>query len=1217
MKRFIISAPILIILVINSFNAFGEDWHWQNPLPQGNLLSSVDFVDEFTGFAVSDYGTVLKTVDGGGSWTIINTGVIDFFMSICFTDINTGYAVGYTGSIIKTTNSGVTWTLQNSGTNNILYSVYFINQDKGFAVGADGLLLKTTNGGTTWTNQNIYPTVYFLSDIYFVDSNIGYIVGYGGIVAKSIDGGTSWVTLTSGVYTSFLAVYFTDSNTGYAVGDFGYIWKTVDGGLHWTSQSSGITSGLKDVCFTNPNIGYCVGGNGNILKTTNGGNTWIPMISGTTKDLYSIHFLPISGSQTGLIVGIGGIILKTNNSGSTWNILTQGINNEFYSVWFSPQNPNIGYSVGKNGTIFKTNNSGLNWIPETSGTSEHLYSIFCIDSLTSFVSGAHGTILKTENGGISWTYLNSGINDRSLASIYFTDANNGCAIGSYGTILKTSDGGVNWSFINSGITKNLRSLYFTSSQIGYAVGDNGTILKTTNAGMNWTTLTSGTSIQLYSVCFTDENTGYISCDGGIILKTINGGNSWELINTGTESLLFSISLNNRNGSDVGYVVGGYGSRGTILKTANGFETWISHYSGTSNSLYCVAISDQDIGYAVGNQGTIISTFDNNYPSVDFSWITGCLYQPVVFNPDTIVTNLELVAEWLWDFGDPSSGNNNSSLQNPTHIYSAPGSYDVSLTITDTSGNSNTISHNIMIDSLPIADFYSDSICCFGDSMTFIDLSLPGVGLISLWNWDFGDPGSNNNTSVLQNPIHVFSNSGSYNIRLIVTNNEGCVDTTWHNVVVSPNPIASFNYTSVCDGNPVQFTDLSQYNGGGSIISWNWDFGDPSSGILNISNLPNPSHLFSAAGTFSVQLVIVTTYGCIDTIINQVIININPLVNAGLDQIITYGSSTILNGNVSGGSGNYQWFWEPIPLLIDPYVQNPVTVNLTASELFTLIVIDQENGCNGSDQVLITVIGGPLSVIVTATPNPVCTGSQMQLYALPSGGTGDNTFSWTSDPPGFYSNIQNPVDYPVTNTNYYVEVNDGNAIASDDVLVTVSEIAQMPDKPIGPDSVDLIYVLQSQYFITAVVNATSYQWELLPEDAGTISEQVTEATVYWFPDYLGNAYIKVRSQNFCGNSDWSVEKVTFIDNTTRLIKKNLDQLIIYPNPASTTLSIKNQRFISNECILISILDLRGKVQIEKSISGNDSQIDISSLPPGLYFVRLESDIRVEVGKFIKQ
>ena len=75
---------------------------------------------------------------------------------------------------------------------------------------------------------------------------------------------------------------------------------------------------------------------------------------------------------------------------------------------------------------------------------------------------------------------------------------------------------------------------------------------------------------------------------------------------------------------------------------------------------------------------------------------------------------------------------------------------------------------------------------------------------------------------------------------------------------------AFSFSGNCNGIPTSFTDLSQSAGGNIIIGWSWDFGDPASGVNNISVLPDPQHMFTAAGTFNVSLTTENAAGCFST-----------------------------------------------------------------------------------------------------------------------------------------------------------------------------------------------------------------------------------------------------------------------------------------------------------------------------------------------------------------
>lgn len=105
--RLALLAGLVIFLSLNAAQA--QNWTWQNPQPQGSNLNEVCFPNANIGYTVGLDGTILKTTDGGNSWTAQNTGTMNSFSSVYFTDADTGYAVGGSPTILKTTDGGLNW----------------------------------------------------------------------------------------------------------------------------------------------------------------------------------------------------------------------------------------------------------------------------------------------------------------------------------------------------------------------------------------------------------------------------------------------------------------------------------------------------------------------------------------------------------------------------------------------------------------------------------------------------------------------------------------------------------------------------------------------------------------------------------------------------------------------------------------------------------------------------------------------------------------------------------------------------------------------------------------------------------------------------------------------------------------------------------------------------------------------------------------------------
>jgi len=163
----------------------------------------------------------------------------------------------------------------------------------------------------------------------------------------------------------------------------------------------------------------------------------------------------------------------------------------------------------------------------------------------------------------------------------------------------------------------------------------------------------------------------------------------------------------------------------------------------------------------------------------------------------------------------------------------------------------------------------------------------------------------------------------------------------------------------------------------------------------------------------------------------------PEANAGDDiDIFTAGTAT-LDGSGIGGSGFFNYHWEPADMLDDPNIANPTTVSLVVSTQFILEVSDNVSTCVNEDTMWVNVIGAPLSVSASVDNSTICQGDIVNIFAFPDGGSEDYTYSWTSDPVGFISSQQNPSDFPNNDITYIVEVDDGYGTISASVSVEVN------------------------------------------------------------------------------------------------------------------------------------------------------------------------------------
>ena len=173
----------------------------------------------------------------------------------------------------------------------------------------------------------------------------------------------------------------------------------------------------------------------------------------------------------------------------------------------------------------------------------------------------------------------------------------------------------------------------------------------------------------------------------------------------------------------------------------------------------------------------------------------------------------------------------------------------------------------------------------------------------------------------------------------------------------------------------------------------------------------------------------------------VVVNPLPVANAGNDVTIPYGTSTTLNA-ASGGSGSFGYHWSPEAMLVNPSLQNPQTVNLTSTTVFTLTVTNLATLCVNTDEVIVAISGGPLNANPAAIPGVICRGTSAQLFANAGGGSGNYTYTWTCTPPGtppWTSTLANPVVTPDSSKVYHVSLHDGFSTVQGSTPLTVYQL----------------------------------------------------------------------------------------------------------------------------------------------------------------------------------
>jgi hypothetical protein len=262
--------------------------------------------------------------------------------------------------------------------------------------------------------------------------------------------------------------------------------------------------------------------------------------------------------------------------------------------------------------------------------------------------------------------------------------------------------------------------------------------------------------------------------------------------------------------------------------------------------------------------------------------------------------------------------------------------------------------------------------------------------------------------------------------------------------------------------------------------------------------------------------------------------------------------------------------------------------------------------------------GLLAVEASATPEFICnTGESSQLNVSVAGGSGTYTYSWTSIPAGFVSNIQNPVVTPTETTKYIVTVNDGTQSKPDTVQVTLQPL---PDVNAGPDTSYCWWV--PLFPVTgAAANYGRVEWSTLGDGHFNHKE---DPSTYYYPGDLdranGSVTMHLTAFSMAPCTD-SIADEVFVDLVcTGVQQPESDKFTVslQPNPSSGIFFV-NISGVRDQDINISVTDLQGKIVYNSSLKSSSNiltkEIDLSAYSKGTYITKVRTDKELKIGKIL--
>lgn len=507
--------------------------------------------------------------------------------------------------------------------------------------------------------------------------------------------------------------------------------------------------------------------------------------------------------------------------------------------------------------------------------------------------------------------------------------------------------------------------------------------------------------------------------------------------------------------------------------------------GETNPTLGISSNNYDLGeytvkLTIGNkcETTTYTVQLPDYPTAEFTFDSVCRNNTTSFTDISTVPS-GTINSWEWDFDDGNLSTNTS----PSHTFANEGSFDVQLIVTSDIGCKDTINETVIVYPYPITSYTVDDVCLNNPSVFVNGSSINTPDNIARYNWTFGD----GNSSIIENPNHTYATEGTYNVKLIIESNNGCLDSMLTTTRVNPKPTAAFNVNDDCVNIAAQFTDNSTISSG-NITNWKWDFDDGSAFDLNQS----PSHFYNNDGVYNPILIVTSDFGCEDTLELVTTRHAIPNVDFSALPVCQYDSMHFVNNTtINAPSTITNWIWNlgdgsPFSALESPnhkYNQSGIyNVSLIASSSF---------GCVGDITMPIQIYPIPTASFSNTS---VCENTPPMYFLDLSSITNGSITNWEWDfGNGYSSTFQVPSSYFNTAGSYDVQLivtSNYNCVDTIEMPVTVDP---KPTAEFSPNITEGCSPVCVDYTDNSLSNAgsiTEWQWNLGNGEGSNVENPTT-------------------------------------------------------------------------------------------------------------------------------
>jgi len=437
---------------------------------------------------------------------------------------------------------------------------------------------------------------------------------------------------------------------------------------------------------------------------------------------------------------------------------------------------------------------------------------------------------------------------------------------------------------------------------------------------------------------------------------------------------------------------------------------------------------------------------NPLPVAGFKYDLNCTTRTLTVT-DTSNAMGGTITGWQWDFGVVPAVT--SSLQNPSFVYPAAGTYTVTLIVTTANGCKSTlVSKTITIAASPVADFTLPGNTCLPNaSSVFTNTSTISDGTPLTYTWNFGDASGDLNSPPLPaSPTHVFPGTGPYTVSLTAISNKGCTNTkTKSYSAIFAQPVAAIApQAAICVNSNVNFSSAASTAPGSTITGWNWNFNNEGS-----STSQNPVFAFTTAGTKTVILTVTSAAGCTSEP-DTILVTVNALPVAGFTDTVNCSTFSVGFTDTSvpnaGTVNNWSWTFGDVTNNTST-LQNPTHVYPASGTYTVTLTVKTDKGCTSSTAFTNTVSIAARPVPDFILPGNTCLPNANALFtnttSISDGTLGSVTYTWDfGDTSGVVASPPNPVSPSHT---YNYAANHTVTLTATSINGCIKSISKLYDK----------------------------------------------------------------------------------------------------------------------------------------------------------------------------